>query len=199
MTARPLTARTFSHRLYDLLLLLYPRSFRNRFGLEMSQIFAGLHHDRGLAHAWLRVIKDLPSSFLKAHLQEKVSSSKVIRGVAFAIYVPLGIMFIIGSVLFFTVEAYFPLVPTIDTRVSDGFTMEGFDAIQLGMSAEEVHALIGQPLVMQQGMALDFNGSCRIYSEDGASKYWDFAWVEQRVCFDEYGVVTSKHSEWFYN
>jgi hypothetical protein len=66
-----------SARAYERLLLLYPRSFRDRFGDEMRQVFADLivHHADGRpAVAWLRVVKDLVASVTRERTNQLVGA-----------------------------------------------------------------------------------------------------------------------------
>ena len=56
----------------------------------------------------------------------------------------------------------------IDTRVSTGFSKSGFDKIQVGMSADEVASLLGDPLgKITDNRNTDMEVWC--FSNDGAN------------------------------
>ncbi|MEA2826463.1 MAG: hypothetical protein QOG43_902 [Actinomycetota bacterium] len=56
-------------RLYRLLLLAYPRSFRRRFGDDMAQIFADLESHTSRLRLWPRTIVDMAASVPRQRLE----------------------------------------------------------------------------------------------------------------------------------
>ena len=55
--------------IYQMLLRLYPRDFRNQYGEEMTRVFQGSLHDQGSSFGfWIRVIWDAISSAFKIQL-----------------------------------------------------------------------------------------------------------------------------------
>ena len=64
-----------SLRLYTLLLLIYPRSFRREYGELMIQLFCDLMRDGirqggylGVIKVWWRVVAELPATAWQQHL-----------------------------------------------------------------------------------------------------------------------------------
>jgi hypothetical protein len=66
-----------SARTYERFLLLYPKSFRDRFGDDMRQVFADLmvHHSEGRpAVVWLRVVRDLVASVTRERATQVIGA-----------------------------------------------------------------------------------------------------------------------------
>ncbi len=107
----------------------------------------------------------------------------------------LGILLLpIGA--FLMSEAYFYPYPLIDTVKSEKFTEKKFDSIHRGMSRQEVYDLIGHPPeeVYEEGI-----DNCETQTNDGASKYWDFAWLNAQVCYGLHDTVDSTSKFWQYD
>ena len=51
-----------SERLYSLLLQLYPRAFRERYGEEMARVFRDRLRDEPSARLWIDVLSDAAMS-----------------------------------------------------------------------------------------------------------------------------------------
>lgn len=89
-----------SLRLYTLLLLIYPGSFRREYGELMIQLFCDLIRDGirqrgclGVIKVWWRVVAELPATALQQHLlawKEKEKGKKInkkLRGLSIALLV----------------------------------------------------------------------------------------------------------------
>ncbi len=84
-------------RVYQTLLLLYPRSFRVDYGEPMAQLFGDRLHDRGWRRTWLEVAPDLlrtvPSQRLEAVMARLNPATRVLAltaAVLGAIFVSVG-------------------------------------------------------------------------------------------------------------
>lgn len=80
--------------------------------------------------------------------------------------------------------------PLIDTRHSDDFNPHNVPELKVGMSREQVAALIGTPL--------DENGRCMEYTSDGALQIGDFSWYNLLLEFED-GKVSKITSNWCYD
>ncbi|MGI8549566.1 MAG: hypothetical protein ACR2PL_02045 [Dehalococcoidia bacterium] len=91
-------AKNASARLYDAVVGLYPRRFRQEYGSLMKQVFRDLLHDPDTPtwRLWLTVFADLPGSLLSEHvsnfreegamdLKRLINTPVVRRGVAFGL------------------------------------------------------------------------------------------------------------------
>lgn len=128
----------------------------------------------------------------------------------------IGMLFVARLIGFSLIEAYIPFAPYLDTNFASGFTWEKYRTVHVGMTQSEVSHLLGGPLSsfdeqygnggLLEGAEDDraaahcencggifIQGPCWEYSQDGAFKYWDLAWVGVNVCFDDNGLVRSKH------
>ncbi|XHX77415.1 MAG: hypothetical protein RBJ76_23700 [Stenomitos frigidus ULC029] len=85
----------------------------------------------------------------------------------------------------------FVLNPLIDTRLPQGFTQTGFDRIQPGMTKTEVLQLV--PLPEHKKLEATAWG----YGSDGACVFWDFAWFQLMIQFDQNGRVIKKNANRF--
>ncbi len=90
-------------------------------------------------------------------------------------------------------ESVFVLHPLIDTRLPQGFTQAGFDRIQPGMTKAEVLQLV--PLPEHKNLEATSWG----YGSDGACVFWDFAWFQLTIQFDQNGRVIKKTQRAFYD
>jgi hypothetical protein len=99
-----------------------------------------------------------------------------------------GILFLLGNL-----ESVFVLNPLIDTRLPKGFTQAGFDRIQPGMTKAEVLQLV--PLPEPESLYEISWG----YGSDGACVFWDFAWFQLTIQFDQNGRVIKKKQTAFYD
>lgn len=103
---------------------------------------------------------------------------------------------------YFLAENYFAPYPYIDTTFSDGFSLENWKKIKQNMTKKDVYYLIGKPFgehyetISQEipdGLAIQTTeNKCEIFSEDGALKFYDFAWVGFIICYDENDKVKKK-------
>jgi len=59
----------WAKRTYSLVVALYPRNFRERYGAAMNLVFQDLLQDPDISawRLWVSVLRDLPSSFLREH------------------------------------------------------------------------------------------------------------------------------------
>ncbi len=112
----------------------------------------------------------------------------------------LAILFtlLLPIIAFFLIESYFAPFPLIDTFHSPEFTLEKFDQVKVGMSKNQVRALIGTP-PSEIYIPEENPNNCENQTNDGASKYWDFAWYHAEVCFDEQNNVNSTNGFWQYD
>ena len=94
----------------------------------------------------------------------------------------LSVSLMMFGLLLLRPEGYFYLYPSIDTHFAPEYTERQFQAIQVGMTKQEVLERLGSPLnaVEDQGW---------VYSEDNAFPYWDFAWLVRAVNFNSEGRV----------
>lgn len=113
----------------------------------------------------------------------------------FLVYIPLAILVILVG-LFTLTENYIAPFPYIDTHFAPGFSWEKYNAVQPGMSEEEVKQSLGEPLseyISVSGYLSMKSGkygleNCATYSDDrGKYSLWDFAWIAVNVC---YGTIT---------
>jgi hypothetical protein len=119
-------------------------------------------------------------------------------------------------------EIYWPFAPYTDTRFSEKFTVEGFNAIQTGTSLDSVRSILGEPIwkqgcggcweqsfyVKDQVFEFPKNRTCEDpckadrqrwqFSDDGACSWWDFAWKYYAIDFYQ-GNVIAKHAEWHWD
>ena len=58
-----------STRIYELLLKLYPRSYRIEYKKPMEQSFKDILREYNHFEAWLKVLKDLPRSLIHEHME----------------------------------------------------------------------------------------------------------------------------------
>jgi outer membrane protein assembly factor BamE (lipoprotein component of BamABCDE complex) len=91
-------------------------------------------------------------------------------------------------------ESYFWPYPSIDTKYAPGFSEEKFGQIKVGMSQDEVFALLGKPLGVQPFS----EGTRFFYSEDGAAPIGDFAWLGRLIDVKD-GKVTKIIKQVFYD
>lgn len=113
------------------------------------------------------------------------------------------------AVVFLFAESYFTPDPYIDTITAKEFSWEQWENIKPGMTQQEVRMLLGQPIRQGHGGYGGFfgiksgqnftEGSCDEYSEDGAFRWWDFAWISINVCYDDLGNVVGKNELIMYN
>ncbi|HEY9654341.1 MAG TPA: hypothetical protein V6C50_02510 [Crinalium sp.] len=99
-----------------------------------------------------------------------------------------GILFVVSYT-----ESVFVLHPLIDTRLPQGFTQAGFDRIQPGMTKAEVLQLVPLPEPESLHMV------SWDYGSDGACVFWDFAWFQLTIEFDQNGRVIKKTQRAFYD
>ena len=114
------------------------------------------------------------------------------------------------------VERVYTPSPEIDTRFTDGFSKEKFNAIISGMKTDQVLKDLGEPFTRNGGslncwdgkevqtpdqMSKDFSLDIPLpdegtevwsYSEDGGCWWFDFAWLEYRVEFRNGAVVKTE-------
>lgn len=93
----------------------------------------------------------------------------------------------------FPIEGFCWWYPDIDTRYASLYTPQHFQAIESGMTREQVVKMIGEPLFRKgQGGATCQGADCYHetwqYSNDGACRWWDFAWKKVWISFEE-GIV----------
>lgn len=92
-------------------------------------------------------------------------------------------------------------VPYIDTQMAPSFTPEKWTAVKTGMTRQQVHALLGEPLsestIAKSSMR---PANCSLeenYSKDGKWKWADFAWCSFDIYYDSNLVVIKKDSRWW--
>ena len=91
-------------------------------------------------------------------------------------------------------EGRFYPYPLIDTTRSEKFTIARFESVTVGMSRSEVEERIGSR-ASTYDTEVGF-GSCERQTDDGAFKYWDFAWYNATICYDVDDRVISANSYW---
>lgn len=90
-------------------------------------------------------------------------------------------------------EIYVPIVPYIDTKFAQGFTLQQYKIISKGMTRSEVESLIGSGFPTHYSMLTDTANNektCVLYSQDKEIFIYDFAWVGLNVCYDNNNQVT---------
>lgn len=95
-------------------------------------------------------------------------------------------------------EDYCWWYPEIDTVFSPGFSKAGFDKIQVGMSADEVAGLVGDPLWIVPD---ERNPDTEVwrFSDDGALGRWgDKAWFSYEITFTN-NHVSAKNRHIYYD
>jgi len=77
MASTPISAASFSERVYEWLLVVYPAAYRREYGPLMLQLFRDLRRDTwrrgkrwGLAMLWLRVLGDVGTTAWAEHVSE---------------------------------------------------------------------------------------------------------------------------------
>lgn len=91
------------------------------------------------------------------------------------------------------IESYFIFYPLVDTTKSEQFTLKRFDMIRPGMTRDEVRGLIGDPVEN----AGQYNSPCEGQTGDNAAgPYYDFAWLNSSVCYDETDRVVETKKLW---
>lgn len=91
-------------------------------------------------------------------------------------------------------ESYFWPYPSIDTKYAPGFSEGKFRQVKVGMSQDEVFAILGKPLGVQPFS----EGTRFFYSEDGAAPIGDFAWLGRLIDVKD-GKVTKIINQVFYD
>jgi hypothetical protein len=95
------------------------------------------------------------------------------------------------------------LWPWIDTVQAAGYSESTFQKITVGMTRQQVDALMCKPLVVvdgncympvPSGVSLDVGAVRYSYTGDGRCPWGDFAWFGREVWFQD-GVVTEVFSE----
>ena len=71
-----------SERLYSLLLQLYPRAFRERYGEEMARVFRDRLRDEPSARLWIDVLSDAAMSIPRQYLVQAPSDISTVRRTA---------------------------------------------------------------------------------------------------------------------
>ncbi|HEX2851755.1 MAG TPA: outer membrane protein assembly factor BamE [Opitutaceae bacterium] len=90
-------------------------------------------------------------------------------------------------------ERYCLLYPGIDTRYAPAFSETAFARIKVGMTREEVTALLGPPLHSSaRGTGLRWD-----YTQDGKCVWADWAWLGRSVVFKEERVVEKISCVWY--
>ncbi|NJO76995.1 MAG: hypothetical protein HC833_26710 [Leptolyngbyaceae cyanobacterium RM1_406_9] len=84
-------------------------------------------------------------------------------------------------------ESYFPLNPTIDTQLAEGFSEELFRQVEPGMAKAEVAVMLsGSP----EPESTFWKETTWQYGSDGGCNGWcDLAWISFSVQFDQAGEV----------
>jgi hypothetical protein len=123
-------------------------------------------------------------------------------------------------IVVFSIESYFYPSQYIDTKFPSGFSESNFSDIAIGSSIQEVISKLGEPIwkegcggcweqssyvrddhVLDVPVERKCDAPCSsvhqqwYYSDDGACTWWDFAWKEFSIAFDQ-GVVTEKSEVW---
>jgi len=127
------------------------------------------------------------------------------RSVVYRVFIVLGSLAIAGWALvgasYFFIETYFSPNPYIDTQFADDFSWEAWKKIESGMSKQQVRQLIGNPLTEYSGpyggyfgikSGANCNSNSDGYSSDDALYWWDFAWIDARICYDDNDLVSGK-------
>ncbi|WP_272120367.1 MULTISPECIES: outer membrane protein assembly factor BamE domain-containing protein [Spirulina] len=97
-----------------------------------------------------------------------------------------GIFIFAAWYVFFGVESYFFLWPSIDTQYSENYNEENFNKITIGMPKNEVDQLMGEPLSIYQ---IEDGTAIYSYSSDARLKILDFAWFGRSVIFRDNKVI----------
>lgn len=107
-------------------------------------------------------------------------------------YVAVALLLVFPAHLSY-LESYFFFYPLIDTTKSSRFTLKRFDMIRSGMTRGQVRELIGDPVEN----AGQYNAPCEGQTGDNAAPpYYDFAWLNSSVCYDESDRVIETKKMW---
>jgi hypothetical protein len=117
------------------------------------------------------------------------------RKYKYSVVVGIVALAIISAVLVWY-EGYFHLYPFADTVKPKEFTIEKFELIRPGMVRNEAESLIGQPASTYIWSEQDGRIHCQRYTDDGAFRFWDFAWLNSYVCYDADNKVYSANKHW---
>ncbi len=85
-----MSAREGSTRLYSLILLLYPHSFRKEYGDEMRLAFCDLRRDEPRRRVYTRIARDAAGSIPRAQLEEGTMRSVGIAAGVVAVAIAIG-------------------------------------------------------------------------------------------------------------
>ena len=107
-------------------------------------------------------------------------------------------------------EGYVWFDPYIDTWYAPGYRPDLERRIKVGMTCEEVEAVIGAPLFVRSPNRYQPGLSGAVYTNDGGHdrrsgishgdrRHKDFAWHYFNVMYDSTDVVRKVHSGWAYD
>jgi hypothetical protein len=104
-------------------------------------------------------------------------------------------------------EGYNILAPYKGTNFSENYSPDEFDKIKLGMSIDEVKAIIGNPMYISQDTLP--NKTVEIfyeYTDDGSSNDFgdwvlikDYAWYRSSVTFNQNHIAVYIDKGWSYD
>ena len=116
---------------------------------------------------------------------------RIFAGLCLALLAVL--VFIIGHIPL--EEGIHIIDPYIDTRFAEGYTPEKFEAIQIGMTFDDVKSIIGQPFDISDAYE-DSLLSVYYYTSDGKLRSGDCAWYYSEVAIDTNNIVVSVSKGW---
>ena len=137
----------------------------------------------------------------------KINTKMILKGIILA-FSFLFILFF--GVILFGAESYYFLDPYVDTIMSENFSPESFDNVEVGMSENDVHKLIGKPLSVQSDTLPDkavnkilfYSGDGKIRKENIEMPWYaatDYAWHSFSIRLNGRGKVISKGEGWVYD
>jgi len=106
-------------------------------------------------------------------------------------------LLLFAALVFMNSESYFPLYPTIDTRLPKGFSEEKFRRIVPGMTKAEVAAILPGSPEPESDLWKETGWQ---YGDEGRCNGWcDLAWLSFGVQFDETEKVIETTREIYMN
>lgn len=85
----------------------------------------------------------------------------------------------------------------IDTAHAKQFSVAGFEQVSVGMSRAEVEQRIGKRVSdYTSGTRGVDTMVCERQTNDGALRFWDFAWYNATICYDANDRVVSVNGYW---
>ncbi len=99
------------------------------------------------------------------------------------------------GIIFFVLEQVFPFYPEIDTEFAANFSKPKFETVRVGMSAEQVEALLGKPFTRTDGGS----GGCWDGSRARFSELFDSSELMPEIPLPPQSVEMESPEVWTYS